>query len=76
VTHIEATVVSAKPTPGKKDNGCSELVDKTGDLVVRYELSDARAEKLAAGKVVRLHFWALPGFAPYGVPGAEVWMFP
>jgi hypothetical protein len=22
---------------------------------------------------MRLDFWALPGFAPYGVPGQEVW---
>lgn len=76
VTHVEGAVVSSKPTPGKKDNGCAEMVDKTGDLVVRYELSDTRAETLIAGKVVHLRFFAMPGFPLYGVPGAEVWMFP
>lgn len=73
---LDATAVSAKAGPGKKDTGCADLVGHQGRLVLHYELSDPRAGKLVAGSVIRLHFTALAGFAPYGVPGTEIWTLP
>lgn len=68
--------MSAKASPGKKDTGCSGLMGHQGRLVLHYELSDPRVGKLVPGQVVRLHFTALAGFAPYCVPGTEIWTLP
>lgn len=76
LTRLQATAVGAKPRPGTRDAGCSELVGGEGSLVLTYELSDPRAKKLIPGEVIRLYYWALPGMPLYGVPTTARWAFP
>lgn len=71
VAMIEITVVKAAPKDGKND-ACAKLTGNSGRIVAFYELSN-KAVKWEKGEILHFDYWAFAGFAPYGVPGKEVW---
>ncbi len=71
VAATDITVLKATSKKGQEED-CARMVGQSGRAVIRYELANKELE-LAAGKVIQLHYWAFAGFAPYGVPGKEVW---
>jgi len=64
-------VLDATSKSGQAE-ACSRLKGQTGRAVIRFDLADKEL-KLSAGETIHLHYWAFAGFAPYGVPGKEVW---
>ena len=71
---VAAADITILQATSKKDQAedCARLKGQSGRAVIRYELANKEL-KLEAGEVIQLHYWAFAGFAPYGVPGKEVW---
>jgi hypothetical protein len=71
VAATDITVLKATSKKGQEED-CARMVGQSGRAVIRYELAN-KGLNLSNGEVIHLHYWAFAGFAPYGVPGREVW---
>jgi hypothetical protein len=71
VVKMEIAVTKSSSKAGQQAD-CTKLVGVSGPVVAFYELAD-KTVRLEKGAVLPFDYLGYAGFAPYGVPGQEVW---